>query len=219
MNTNFSNKYQRIEIASWRRREHFEKWMQFDEAFHGIVVRIDLSVARQYCLDSGYKLFDYYMYQFIRALNKSVPFKYRLIEEQPVEFDEVFSGLVILKPDDTFAYGHLLQTDSFEEFQEQMVNEKARIIERGSLHDAERFLNITHFSVLPWTDFLSLSHARKYGDGDSIPKVTFGKISQYDDRYSMPMAVHVHHALVDGKDVAEFIDRFQKLLDESEYQD
>ena len=35
----------------------------------------------------------------------------------------------------------------------------------------------------------------------------------------MPMAVHVHHALVDGKDVAEFIDRFQKLLDESEYQD
>ncbi len=219
MNTNFSKKYQQIEISSWRRREHFEKWMQFDEAFHGIVVRIDLSLARQFCRNTGVKLFDYYMYQFIKALNKSKPFKYRLIANQPVAFEEVFSGLVILKPDETFAYGHLVQTDSLEEFQQQMLKEKARIMERGSLHDAERFLNITHFSVLPWTDFLSLSHARKYGDGDSIPKITFGKISQHDDRYSMPMAVHVHHALVDGKDVAEFIDQFQKLLNESADQD
>ena len=189
--------------------------VQFDEPFHGVIVKIDLSRARRYCKEKGFNLFAYYMYQFITALNESLPFKYRLLEKQPVIFDEVFSGLVVLKPDDTFAYGHLVQTDSFEEFQEQMVKEKARIIERGSLHDTERFLNITHFSVLPWTDFLSLSHARKYGDGDSIPKITFGKISQDYDCYTMPMSVHVHHALVDGKDVAEFIDRFQERLNEN----
>ena len=174
---------------------------------------VDLTIARDYCNSKGFKLFDYYMYHFVETLNESPPFKYRLVDQQPVEFDEVFSGLVILKPDDTFAYGHLVRTDTFENFQLQLAKEKARIVERGTLHDTERFLNITHFSVLPWTDFLSLSHARKYGDADSIPKITFGKISHKNDRYNMPMAVHVHHALVDGKDVAEFINRFQQRLD------
>ncbi len=138
----------------------------------------------------------------------------RLHKEKPVLYDEVFTGLVILKSDETFAYGHLCKTLNFEEFQEQMINEKRRIEARGTLHDEVRFPNITHFSVLPWTDFMSLSHARKYGDGDSIPKVTFGKITKFQDRYSMPMAVHVHHALVDGKDVAEFSNLFQELLNE-----
>lgn len=215
MNTDFSKKYKPIDLAGWKRREHFEKWIQFDEPFHGVVVAIDLTISRQFCKKNNFKLFDYYMYQFIAALNESRPFKYRLIDEQPVEFEEVFSGLVTLKSDDTFAYGHLIHTDSFEAFRLQIAQEKERIERRGSLHDRERFLNITHFSVLPWTDFLALSHARKYKDGDSIPKITFGKISLKNDRYSMPMSVHVHHALVDGKDVAGFIDCFQQRLNEN----
>lgn len=215
MITNFSNKYQPVDVATWKRKEHFEKWIQFDEPFHGVVVTIELSKARHYCKNNGYTLFAFYLYHFIEALNESRPLKYRLIDGQPVEFEEVFSGLVVLKPDDTFAYGHLIQTDSLATFEKQLAQEKQRIIERGSLHDRERFLNITHFSVLPWTDFLSLSHARKYSDGDSIPKITFGKISLKNGRYTMPMAVHVHHALVDGKDVAEFLGRFQKRLDEN----
>ena len=215
MNTNFSKAYRQIDIATWKRKEHFEKWMQFDEPFHGVVVSVELTKARLNSKNNAVKLFDYYMFHFIAALNECRPFKYRLIEEQPVELEEVFSGLVVLKPDETFAYGHLVYTPSIEAFQSQIAQEKERIIARGSLHDRERFLNITHFSVLPWTDFLSLSHARKFNDGDSIPKITFGKISLQDNRYSMPMAVHVHHALVDGKDVAEFINRFQERLDEN----
>ena len=37
MNTSFSKTYHPIDVATWKRKEHFEKWIQFDEPFHGVV--------------------------------------------------------------------------------------------------------------------------------------------------------------------------------------
>ena len=31
---------------------------------------------------------------------------------------------------------------------------------------------------------------------------------------TMPVSIHVHHALMDGYHVAQFIDKFQKLMNE-----
>lgn len=211
----FSSSYRSINVATWKRKEHFEKWIHFDEPFHGIVVKMDMTDCYSFCMENGYKIFDRYMYHFLHALNKIEPMKYRLINGVPVIFDEVLSGLVVMRADDTFAYGQLVQMDNFEDFSSQMEYEKQRVIHRGTLHDTEKTPNITHFSVLPWTDFLSLSHARKYGSDDSIPKITFGKITENNGNYSMPMSVHVHHALVDGKDVADFVNLFQQTLQES----
>lgn len=211
----FLKSYKKINVSSWKRREHFEKWIHFDEPFHGVVVKIDLTKCREFCTENNYKIFHRYMFHFVHALNEIEPMKYRLLEGNPVIFDEVLSGLVVMRPDETFAYGQLVKMDNFDDFIAQMTAEKQRIFERGTLHDVDSELNITHFSVLPWTDFLSLSHARKYGNNDSIPKITFGKITENKGNYSMPMAVHVHHALVDGKDVADFVNLFQEKLQEN----
>ncbi len=216
MSTEFSKEYKPLDVLSWKRREHFEKWKNFDEPFHGVVVRLDLTKCQLFCQRNNCKIFERYMFHFVDALNQSTPFKYRLIAGDPVVFDEVLSGLVVMRPDDTFAYGQLVMLDDFNEFKKQLSSEKERIVDRGTIHDAEKLVNITHFSVLPWTDFVGLSHARNYGDNDSIPKITFGKITENDGKYEMPVSVHVHHALVDGKDVADFINTFQKLLNENE---
>jgi len=206
--------YESIDVSTWKRREHFEKWKNFDEPFHGVIVRLNLTKCKYFCAENGCKVFERYMYHFVNALNGIAPMKYRLIDGLPVVYDTVLSGLVVMRPDETFGYGKLAQTNNFSDFKEQLKFEKTRVIERGTIHDAKKLLNITHFSVLPWTDFIGLSHARNYGDNDSIPKITFGKITKENNTYIMSMSVHVHHALVDGKDVANFINLFQELLNE-----
>ena len=215
MRTTFSKLYKSIDVTTWKRHQHFNKWKSFDEPFHGVTVKIDLTKCRSFCIENNCKIFERYMYHFLNAINKIEPMRYRLIDGLPNIFDEVLSGLVVMRPDDTFAYGHLIKVNDFTAFREQLKLEKKRVIERGTIHDSEKFLNITHFSVLPWTDFIGLSHARNYGDNDSIPKISFGKITESNGNYSMPMSIHVHHALVDGKDVADFINLFQELLHES----
>ena len=47
---------------------------------------------------------------------------------------------------------------------------------------------------------------------DSIPRIVCGRCSEDRGRWVMPVAVEVHHGLVDGLDVARFLERFEKGL-------
>jgi chloramphenicol O-acetyltransferase type A len=81
--------------------------------------------------------------------------------------------------------------------------------------DIERYLeaNVIRYSVLPWFDFTSNSHARDYFHEDTAPRIPFGKITKAGGRSTMPILIHVHHALVDGLHVARFVEKFQQSLD------
>ena len=60
--------------------------------------------------------------------------------------------------------------------------------------------------------FSSISHARSFSYPDSCPKIAFGKMEERDGRRSMPVSVHVHHALMDGFHLAQFFERLQEAL-------
>jgi chloramphenicol O-acetyltransferase type A len=74
--------------------------------------------------------------------------------------------------------------------------------------------NVIHYSSLPWINFKSISHARSFSFKDSSPKISFGKMTIQQDKKIMPVSVHVHHALMDGYQVSQFIDLFQQLMNE-----
>jgi len=76
--------------------------------------------------------------------------------------------------------------------------------------------NVIHFSSLPWLDFTSVSHARSFSFQDSCPKISMGKMTERSGKRTMPLSIHVHHALMDGQDVARFVELFQELMDEKE---
>ena len=60
--------------------------------------------------------------------------------------------------------------------------------------------------MLPWLRFTAYTNALP--GGDSIPRIVFGRATREGRRMKMPVAVEVHHALVDGLDVARFFERF-----------
>jgi chloramphenicol O-acetyltransferase type A len=72
--------------------------------------------------------------------------------------------------------------------------------------------DLIRYSVLPWLDFTSLSHARDFSKRDSIPLITFGKITEASGRWTMPVSIHVHHGLVDGEQVGRFVGLFEERL-------
>ncbi|MBC7912492.1 MAG: chloramphenicol acetyltransferase, partial [Pyrinomonadaceae bacterium] len=46
----------------------------------------------------------------------------------------------------------------------------------------------------------------------SCPKISFGMMTDEHGKLSMPVSIHVHHALMDGYHVAEFVNLFQELM-------
>lgn len=73
--------------------------------------------------------------------------------------------------------------------------------------------NLIHFSALPWINFTSFSHARSFTWPDSCPKISFGKMMDENGKKTMS-SIHVHHGLMDGYHVGEFVNLFEQLMND-----
>ena len=97
-------------------------------------------------------------------------------------------------------------------FSRNVTQEIERIQKTTGLFTRDFDENLIHFSTIPWVNFSSLSHARSFTFPDSCPKITFGKMTEENGKKTMPMSVHVHHGLIDGYHVGQFVNLFQELM-------
>ncbi|MFC4097721.1 chloramphenicol acetyltransferase [Euzebyella saccharophila] len=201
-----------IEIKNWNRKDHFEFFSQFDEPFFGVTVRIDCTEAYEESKKYGYSFFLYYLHKALMAANEIASFKYRISEGKVFEYDFVNGSPTINRENGTFGFSYIEYQEDFKMFCEVARIEMERVRNSTGLMPAVSGENVIHFSSLPWIDFTSISHARHFKFMDSCPKISFGKMTEMDGKRTMPISVHVHHALMDGLHVGQFIERFQEMM-------
>jgi chloramphenicol O-acetyltransferase type A len=128
-------------------------------------------------------------------------------------YDTINASPTIMRPNGTFGFGHIIHDRSFGRFLDGAEQEISRVQSSADLFPpADTGENIIHLSTLPWLNFTSVSHARMYSIPDSVPKISFGRITDIDGQKIMPVSIHVHHALVDGMHVGQYVQAFQDLL-------
>ena len=201
-----------INISTWKRREHFEVFKNFDEPLFGLTVRVECSAAYKKSKELDYSFSNFYLYLSMKAANEIEEFRYRIEDDKVVCYDSVGAGPTIFREDETYGYGFMPYSEDIEAFMKQASAEVERVKAEHGLKFPYNGEDILHYSTLPWADFTSVNHARILTIGRSIPKITFGKITKVGDKMWMPVDVHVNHALMDGFHVGKFVERFQELL-------
>lgn len=204
----------RVNKEEWPRREHFEFFNAFEEPFFGVSVRINCTKAFKTAKEKNYSFFLYYLHASITAVNETEAFRYRIGEDDEVYlYDVIHPSATISRPDDTFGFCYMKYRDDFEEFCNSANREIEKVRNMKGLNPSGKDdKDVIHYSAIPWIDFQSLSHARSYSYKDSCPKISFGKLVKEGEEYFMSMSVHVHHALMDGKHVGEYIDSFRAQM-------
>lgn len=203
-----------IDIESWNRKEHFNFFSKFSEPFFGITTKIDCTEAYVKSKSKQISFFLYYLYRALKTANKIDNFKYRIIDNQVYEFDTINASPTINRPNGTFGFAYMDFDEDENKFYQKAMEEIKIVQNTNSLLPAVSGENVIHFSVIPWVNFTSLSHARNFSYPDSCPKISFGKVTETNGKKSMPISIHGHHALMDGFHVGQFIDEFQKLMNE-----
>jgi chloramphenicol O-acetyltransferase type A len=204
-----------IDLKTWKRREHFEVFKNFDEPLFGITVRVECSAAYKKAKQSGYPFSNYYLYLSLKTANEIEEFRYRIEDDKVYCYDSVGAGPTIFREDETFGYGFFNYYEDIEEFMSQAKIEADRVRAERGLKFTHAGEDIIHYSTLPWADFTAVNHARVLTAGRSIPKITFGKITREGDNMWLPVDIHANHALMDGFHVGKFVERFQELLKEA----
>lgn len=204
----------KLDIGTWARKDHFTFFRQFDEPFFGITARVDCTKAYDACKSRDCSFFLFYLYKSLCAANFIEAFRYRIINDEVWAYDQVNASPTINRPDGTFGFAYMNFEQDFHLFLVNARIEMERIRHGKGLEPAIAGENVIHFSAMPWIDFTSVSHARSFTFKDSIPKITFGKMTLADGKRTMPVAIHVHHALMDGWDVGQYLDHYQMIMDQ-----
>jgi chloramphenicol O-acetyltransferase type A len=150
----------------------------------------------------------------MRAAEETPAFRLRVREDRVFSHDALRLSTTVLREDGTFAFAVFDPATTLDTFAPAADRELARAVRPGPL-TIPGGDDIIYHSTLPWLRFTSFTNAIDTG-ADSIPRIVFGKRARDGARFTMPVAVEVHHAVVDGVDVARFIERFEAVLQASE---
>ncbi|MFV8368707.1 CatA-like O-acetyltransferase [Flavobacterium sp. LB2R40] len=205
-----------LDIENWPRKEHFHFFRQFEEPFFGATVEVDCTKAYAAAKALNSSFFSYYLYKTLVAVNTIEPFRYRIFEDAIYVCDQINASATIGREDGSFGFSLIAYNPDFTVFAVNTSSEVERV--QNTLGLFTRTFdedNVIHFSAIPWLDFTSLSHARSFTFPDSSPKISFGKMKiDTNGRRTMPMSVHVHHGLMDGLHVGQFVDYFQEIMNQ-----
>ncbi len=207
---------QKLDLENWPRKEHFQFFKQLEEPFFGITTTIDCTKGYEKAKQLETSFFVYYLHKTIVAVNRIESFRYRIIDNQIYIFDSIDASATIMRDDSSFGFSLIEYSPDFDVFSANTFEEIKRIKNTPGLFTREfTSENVIHFSSIPWVNFTSLSHARSYTFPDSCPKISFGKMMVDETgKRTISMSVHVHHGLMDGLHVGQFVDCFQELMNE-----
>ncbi|PLX19076.1 MAG: chloramphenicol acetyltransferase [Marinilabiliales bacterium] len=203
-----------IDYKNWKRREHFEWFRNFDEPFFGIVSEVDCSEAYNNSKKNGIPFFHSYLHKSLKAVNLLEDFRLRIENDQIVCFDKIHASATLNNADGLYAMSFIEYDANLDRFRKNIKKESDRVKQISGLgvnSDTARKDTI-HYSSVPWFKITGLTHARNYKYKDSVPKITFGKLQEINNKRIMNISINGHHGLMDGSHVAKYLDLFQNLL-------
>jgi chloramphenicol O-acetyltransferase type A len=205
------NKY-KIDLSCWKRKEHYNFFRSFEQPFFGVTSAINCTEAYNYCKVYNVSFLLYYLHKSLLAVNQVKEFRYRIEQEDVIEYSHISGSITVLRNDETFGFAYFDHRQDFKTF---AVNTKAMIDAEkmaSGLTLRNNFNSLIHYSILPGINFSAMQHAQLLSSGDSVPKIVFGKVSFKNGEVLLPVSVHVNHALCDGLHVSNFFDIYQRQM-------
>ena len=199
-----------IDLEAWKRREHYDLFLQARHPFFNVTVDVDVTSLWQRSRDRSVSFALGASFALLRAANAAEPMRLRLRGTGVWRHDTVGIGTTVLRTDDTFGFARLDFAPTFDEFVRRAAPAVNKAKVPGPLDLMHEDDDLVYHSTLPWLRFTSFNNALP--GNDSIPRVVFGKVFADGSSWRMPLGVEVHHALADGLDVARFVAAFESAI-------
>ena len=175
-------------MHAWPRQEYYRYFGELDDPYFGITAKADFTSCYMQSKQDGASFFLYSLHKILRAANAIDEFRYRVEDGNIVLYDLIGASPTIGREDGSFA------------------REIARVKNASGLclGEGESRNDLIYYSSIPWIDFTDLKHAGKMSRGQSIPRISTGRLVPQEDRLMMSVSVELNHGLADGYHVAQF---------------
>ena len=204
---------QEIDINTWNRKEIFQTFKDYADPFCGVTVNMNFTNVYNTAKHDGASFYLYYLHIIMQAVNNYDPIRLRLIDEKVYLYDHVGIAPTVGREDGTFCFCYFPYYND----REQFVSECQRITKEVKSQPimkekpTEEVRSSIYFSAVPWIQYTSIKNPLTQDPNDCNPRITTGRLFEQNGQKMMPFSILVHHALMDGFHIAQFLQRIEEL--------
>ena len=204
----------RVDIDTWPRAGQYRLFRSFANPHFAITAPLDVTRLMAELKPRGVSPFTAVLYALTAGANAVPEFLTRFRGEEVVIHEAAGTSFTVPANDSGFVFCEAPWRADWTDFDRECraCIDAAR---HGAGHKGEATEGQDEWlfmSCLPWLDFSAMTHPVG-GPQDCIPRIAWGRITrQSDGRHLTPVAVQVHHALVDGEHVGAFFEAAQDAL-------
>lgn len=199
-----------LDMETYKRKDHFAYFNSLAYPYVGLTVNVDITGLFHKIRSENLPFYLTVCYYVCRAANQIPEFRQRIIDGKIAEFDRCATSHTVALEDGTYCYCTLEDDLPLLEYLPYAVRKQEEARQAATIEEDEEDVYDKFFiSTLPWISYTGLIQPVPM-PADSNPRITWGKYFSQCDRVLLPVSVLCHHALVDGRHIADFY----RLLEE-----
>ena len=214
--------YKEIDPKTLSRYSSFKYFSNFDNPCYGFNVEIDITKIFYLTKYRQESIFINLLYIVCLSLNEIPEMRMRLLDDGRLIIHDIINpGYLVMTDSGAFENcGHKM-SPNYETFynraSKEIESNKHKKKIREVYNDSSRLFDEFYITCIPWLEFTSISHPiPTHSKGlQSVPRVTWSKFYEKNNRVFTTLNINVSHALVDGKQLSDAFLLIQENLNKT----
>jgi chloramphenicol O-acetyltransferase type A len=203
-----------IDLATWKRKEHFEFFHRMDYPQFNICANIDVTNFLNFVRTKQISFYYAMIYAATYAANQIIDFRYRIRENKLILHDKLHPSFTDLNDNETDLF-KLVTVEMKDDLLEFVKYAEAESNNQQNYFNLEKLAgrdDLIYITCIPWISFTHLSHTISLNKNDSVPKISWGKYFSENNKILLPFSVQVNHALMDGVHIGRYFSYLQDYI-------
>lgn len=206
--------FNKINLSTWERREHYNHFMNNLRCNYSMTVNIDITKLLEYVHKENFRLYPAIIHICSSVINSHYEFRMAKDSDGTLGyFDNSHPSYTVFNDETkTFSGIWTAAESKFATFYKnflQDVSQYSSTIKYAPKDNQPQ--NTYYISCLPWTSFTALN-VQIHDDGATLtPRFTIGKYFEDQGKILLPFSAEFHHAVCDGYHASLFFNHVQTL--------
>ncbi len=207
-------KYKEINLSP-QRKEIYDFYSKYEYPIFNICFDWEFPNYFKYCKETNLSPMQFFLYHLSRATLEIENFSYREFEGRVIQIESLITSYTCMRDSGVFNIVNTPYKEQFDEFYKSSLNNLtyAKSSEKFLYGDSSRVDYIVS-SCLPWFKMTSMENPSFSLKNNTIPKISWGKKTEANDKIIGNISIQIHHGLVDGIHVNQLFERINLNMNE-----
>ncbi|HRH16751.1 MAG TPA: CatA-like O-acetyltransferase [Aquabacterium sp.] len=202
-----------IDLTTYPRADILRAFMHRQMPQISVTCEVDVTAIRRGCDAAGVSFFLGMSHAVSRAIHAVPQFRHRVIDGTLCEYERTDPGYTVAREGDLFSFCDGLYLEDFRAYCREARARMEAVKVAPDLSVGPKH-HLFFISSVPWLNFTAFTHP--YDPVYAyIPVITLGQFVTRGDAVVMPVAVQVHHGVVDGIHLARFYEALNLAIQQA----